>query len=176
MNSLGSIFAENQTVVALANFGGIVGLLIVASTAMRRFWKIGGGIWTSNISVAIERYRNYRAGIIRVSARDIYLYTSEIARFHNKAAASAGVCLTNMITLWHVSSKSKVDSFDGYLAFFGAIFYLFFLGNFFFIVNSLQKFPRQVDDARVEYLVKDGSSSADSTVEAEDGERLAASV
>lgn len=97
MNSIGTIFASNAIVVALANLGGLIGLLIVVWSILSRLLRIAKDAWHRNIRVALRRARMRRRRVARVAASDIVIFVSILTQ-------RAAICFLLVMSLVLVSA------------------------------------------------------------------------
>jgi len=79
MNGLGSFFTSNWLFVALANIGGVAGLVILIGTSLKYVYRFCSSIWQNNLSITISRYKMAGRRSVALSARDMHVYFSIVA-------------------------------------------------------------------------------------------------
>lgn len=79
MQSIGSLFAENQIVIALVNIGGLIGLLFLIVNAANKAFQFLKSAWKTSIVKAWREDRRGRQRLIVICARDLHTYFSTVA-------------------------------------------------------------------------------------------------
>jgi hypothetical protein len=161
---LGSLLAENKIVVGMANFGGLIGLLVAVYAAGRRIRSPIKLVWAPNVRGIMQRYRSYRTRLVAVAARDLHRYQSEIARYLVAIIQALGFAIFTLIQFSNLSLKSTPTRLDLWMAWGDTVLIAYFIVTFATSMSGLKKFIQQVDDARLLYLkaeaFPDGSAAA----------------
>lgn len=130
MPSIGQLLATNPAIVALANLGGLIGLIIVGWGGASRLLRFAKSIFQNNVRVAVRKSRLLRMANIRLAAVDVHIFIAALA-LGILRVIYAVVCLLLFIApkSSHISELNLFGDFlhgaVGYVAAFGIVSTLF---------------------------------------------------
>lgn len=104
MQSIGGMLSSNQIVVALANLGGVIGLLILVVAALKKAQQFARSAWEGSIKSALTLMRFRLAKRVIWCARDLHIFVVEI--MHRLLASALGILSPIMLMLSYTSPEA----------------------------------------------------------------------